>query len=964
MLAFGKQTGIQVMTSGGTLAFHASSGLHGRELPAHALEKLLAGSGLVAQFVDASTVVIRQEPRRASSPATSIKPAAVLPRQENLEPVQLKRIEVLGSLIPRVEVETASPVVVITAEDMRQRGFATVADALQQSSFATAATAYTTNSGDLWGAKTIGIFGLDPSFTKYLIDGRPMAGFSQPAINTNSTNLVNNLTTIPIDIVERIEILPGSQSSLYGSDAIAGVINIITKKYYRGASLDLRYGGYSDGGGQNRKLSFSDMIHSGPFQLSFGAQLTSVAPVFAYQRAVTAQNFAAGISPQRATPVMSAMSLQTGRQQLLSPTGCAGLASLWGGTVVAAGTAAVPYCGSVRSNSGVNLSNKDKSASLSTHASYTFSPRFQLYSDALATYEEQIQTSLPSWSGVIVDGGDEYYLSRSFAPEEVGGDAYQKQYETNASWALGGKGSFGEGWNYDLSVNLGLDRMAVREGGPVADAVTGSYGSQVAGSGLGTGSPDYDLLYSALTPAEYARIARFATVHAATDDDVVRAMLTQTSLFSLPAGDVGLAAVMEGGYQAWRYMPEEAFLDGTLNNLYIQPSHGHRTRWATAAELSIPLLKTLTLDTSARYDSYDSAGNTSGDFTYGIGLEFRPLDSLLLRAKYSTGFKAPSLVDQFQGGSSQKQYVTDYANCMTVSHSINNCAVRYMDTYASVNNISNPNLKPVTTRAFSYGVVWSPSADISFNVDYQQLVIHNEVLTESSGYVLKTEQQCRAGILDISSPSCVAALEQVERAPAIAGSGVLGNVLSVDTTKINLAREFNNALNAGFNYRLNLRRWGSLALNGAYTLILKHQQQTFPGDPTLDLLDNPAQAQAVEFRRKANASLTWSRGPWTATFYTVYYGSTPNYAAMTQGYGAPYAARLPPWVISNINLGYQATRRLYLSFQLNNIKNSMPPFDVSQNSAGNFPYNTGNYNVFGREYFIEARYQFGLASSH
>lgn len=963
LLAFGKQTGIQIMMSADTVGHRHSPGLHGRFPPAAALTQLLAGTGLAAQFTDRSTVVIHAV--SAPSPRLGIvKPVAVKAAKMTAAPIALKQVEVLGSLIPRSQVETASAVVVINAQEIKQRGFATVADALQQSSFATGATAGNTASGDLWGAKTIGMFGLDPSFTKYLVDGRPMAGFSQPSIGSNSTSLVNNLTTIPIDMVERIEILPGSQSSLYGSDAVAGVINIVTKQHMRAATLDVRYGGYSDGGGNDRKISFSDMIHSGRFQLNFGAQLTSVEPVFAYQRSVTRQNFANGIYPQMATPVVNVFSLFTGQRTLLSSGGCGALSGLWRGSVHTVG-GDNPYCGSVSSNAWSNLSNKDKSGSISAHASFAFNPRFQLYSDLLATYEEQTQTTLPSWSGTIYDAASSnlYLVTRNFAPEELGGEAFQKQYETNASWALGGKGQFGDGWNYDLSLNLGLDRMTIRQGGLLADSVAGSYGSRVTGEGNPGGLPDYDLLYTPLTPAEYSRYAGYAAIQAGTDDDVARAMLTQTSLFSLPAGDVGLAAVVEGGYQAWQYAPAAAFVDGTLSQLYIQPSQGHRTRWATAAELSVPLLKTLTLDMSGRYDRYDSAGRIFGAFTYSAGLEFRPVDSLLLRAKYSTAFKAPTLVDQFQGSSSNQQYLVDYANCMTVSHSINNCAVNYQNVYATVNTVSNPALQPITTRAFSYGLVWSPSANFSFNIDYQQLVIHNEVLTESPGYVLKVEQECRDGILDITSPSCVAALNQVVRAPATPGSGLLGDILSVSPTKINLAREFNNSLTAGLNYQLSLHRWGGLALAGAYTLMLKHQRQTFPGDPTLDLLNNPVQGQAVEFRSKANASLTWTKGGWSATFYSVYYGHTPNYLAQTNGYGTPDAGRLAPWVISNLNLSYQATRKLNLSFQVNNLKNSMPPFDATQNPAMNAPYNIGSYNVFGRQFFLEARYQFGVAST-
>ena len=89
---------------------------------------------------------------------------------------------------------------------------------------------------------------------KYLIDGRPMADY--PALY-NGSDTFNNISGIPIDMVERIEILPGGQSSLYGSDAIAGVINIILKKKLDGTSLNVRGGWYSEGGGNSTRISLA-----------------------------------------------------------------------------------------------------------------------------------------------------------------------------------------------------------------------------------------------------------------------------------------------------------------------------------------------------------------------------------------------------------------------------------------------------------------------------------------------------------------------------------------------------------------------------------------------------------------------------------------------------------------------------------------------------------------------------------
>ena len=138
------------------------------------------------------------------------------------------------------------------------------------------------------GAETNSLFGLNPGYTKYLIDGRPMANY--PALY-NGCDMFNNISGIPIDLVERIEILPGGQSSLYGSDAIAGVVNIILKKKIDGTVLSVRVGRYDEGGGDSARISLATSFGSadGRFNMLFGAQFETSDPIWGYERDLTKQ---------------------------------------------------------------------------------------------------------------------------------------------------------------------------------------------------------------------------------------------------------------------------------------------------------------------------------------------------------------------------------------------------------------------------------------------------------------------------------------------------------------------------------------------------------------------------------------------------------------------------------------------------------------------------------------------------
>src|SRR5690349_17473019 len=127
----------------------------------------------------------------------------------------VQTVTVTGSLIPRrTDVETATPLTVISAGDMQVRGFTSIADALKQTSFSNGAVQDAqTQLGFTPGAKTLSLFGLSPSYVKYLIDGRPMIDY--PALY-NGTDVITSISGIPMELVDHIDILPGGQSSIYG----------------------------------------------------------------------------------------------------------------------------------------------------------------------------------------------------------------------------------------------------------------------------------------------------------------------------------------------------------------------------------------------------------------------------------------------------------------------------------------------------------------------------------------------------------------------------------------------------------------------------------------------------------------------------------------------------------------------------------------------------------------------------
>jgi iron complex outermembrane receptor protein len=933
----------------------------------------LAAAVIAALALGFSHHVHAATPNAGAMAQNATDQASTQQTQTNKKKAQrVKAVIVTGSLIPQTEIETATPRTTITAADIKARGFSTVAEALQATSFATGSIQGQQASASFTqGAETVSLFGLNPGYVKYLINGRPMGNF--PALY-NGSDVFNNIAGIPADLVDHIDILPGGQSSLYGSDAIAGVINIVLKDHVDAPTIDARYGVHTGGGGVSRRLAGADSWRWGKFNLLAGFQYDSVDPIWGYDRTLTKQRNPDGRTPTYPSYDVVEYSLLNSNLYFGDPSQCANVSSLFKGTE---GLASRPgrgdYCGSLYTPGYKTITNRKRSGNVYAHATYDVNDNLQLYGDVLYRYADTryaVGSNYTFWSSAFYTGpfidanyGDFVALQKVFAPEETGGYANteNKQYDNSVFVTLGGNGTFGESnWDYDVSVTHSQEHLTVRNFVRFTQPIE-NYFDAMLGPELGTYygypiyAPDYAKFFSPVPVSDFQSFTGYVPTRSKTWDNLLRAQVTDSSLFTLPGGDAGLAVVAEGGNSGWDYTPDPRLLNGDVWGQTDVIGNGHRSRYALTSELRMPLLKQLTLDLSARHDAYKAAGDTLSKTTFMAGIEYRPIESLLFRGRYGKAFKAPTLSDQFQGKSGYYTYVPDYYNCSLLGYSpadVGQCPTRYSQAQTYGEQAGNVNLKPINAKVWSYGIVWAPTSNLNFSVDYYHTSINNEVSQESAAGLTLTEYQCRTGGLDINSPTCVAALSQVQR-------DSLGNIVYIFTPKVNVSKEVTNNLIAHASWRKDMGSWGTLVLQGSYSDSLKHQQQQYPEDPVIDLLRNPY--YSTDFKTKANATASWYKGKWAATLYVNRYGKTPNYYATTQT-SDPYVApggTLAPWILYNASVRYQVTPGLQLSFLVNNLFNSMPPKDRSYSGTTGTPYNTSNYNVFGRAMYVEANYKFG-----
>ncbi|MGS0729322.1 TonB-dependent receptor plug domain-containing protein, partial [Shewanella sp. 0m-11] len=168
----------------------------------------------------------------------------------------VERIEVTGSRLKRVDMEGATPVTTITAEDMAVAGFSTVGDALRASTLNSFGS-YGGTANNSWSSQaTIQLKGASASDTLVLLDGQRMA--KSPVLGGAAANI----NTIPTSAIERIEILSDGASAIYGTDAVAGVVNVILKKSFEGIEFKARAEQAEAEGGDNHSFSFTGGLTS------------------------------------------------------------------------------------------------------------------------------------------------------------------------------------------------------------------------------------------------------------------------------------------------------------------------------------------------------------------------------------------------------------------------------------------------------------------------------------------------------------------------------------------------------------------------------------------------------------------------------------------------------------------------------------------------------------------------------
>ncbi|HDS1648798.1 TonB-dependent receptor [Stenotrophomonas maltophilia] len=887
----------------------------------------------------------------------------------------LDRITVTGSNIPRTNTETPSPVQVVTRQEIDRTGKTTVAEYLQTlTADGSGSIPKTFGNGFAGGGAGISLRGLGAGSTLVLLNGRRMATYG---LADDGQKVFTDLSTIPLDAVERVEVLKDGASAIYGSDAIAGVVNIILRSDFQGAILRGSYGVSGDGDGDAKKATLTagtgDLATDGWnafFSLDVGKTDAikigdrknrkwigtgdirrwgySAADAQFLGGAYLSGGTAGGVGPNGS--VFDDRNVDDDNPAfLVALPGCANLTSIPGQTDA---TAQQQGCLWDPAQKFRDLSPEEKYINVFGRASFAFGEGGEIYTEIGYSKKETTFSNTPSgvsggWgypegpvnansgSGATVLGPDHPdnpipgQASRlRYSAWDVGPRVTNNTNEFNR-FLVGVKGNWGD-WNYDTAyLHSGTDLINRRTGFLHYDNVRCALANPNCAGGVWRIGDNANLNSQAL----YDFISPEISARAKSSLDMFDFTVSR-SLMDLKGGPLGLAMGTEWRKTSNSLTPQTFTDTGDIIGLGYSAYDGTQNVYAGYVELSAPVLEQLELSGALRYDKYESG---EGKATPKLGVKWTPADWIALRASYAEGFRAPNPAENGDGGLAAFSNARDPVRC-AISEA--ECTAR------SVAIITRPNsdLKPEESKSYSVGIVLQPTSSTSMTVDAWQIKRTNEIAQGS------TADAIAAGNV----------LRDTNLLNGIAGTG---SILAVNTQYINAASTRVRGIDTDIRQTFDIGP-GQLEMDLQWSHVLKFERTD--ADVTVDYAGTHGNCDVTNCigtpKDRINFGTTWRQGPWSVSGVANYISKLENKDRRGGDYLAFYEDGSPVEKISSFTTfdlsgRWNITEAFELNASVQNVFDRIAPLDPT--TYGGVNYNPLHFSgAIGRYFTVGAKYTF------
>lgn len=893
------------------------------------------------------------------------QPSDAPPRDDNGDvekegsPEKLKRVTITGSNIKRINAETASPVQIITREEMARSGATSLNEVLRQATSNVGGVSDSRTNGFSAGAAGLDLRGIGSNATLLLINGRRVSPYAQPEF----TSTFGDLNSIPFGAVDRVEILKDGASAIYGSEAIAGVVNVILRDSYEGKGVSVSAGGAQAGDGTNKHASVMYGVGSlvdDLFNAYVNLDIRQKKPEYmknrpeyigttdwrpwGYKDARSTYGFPGNLYWRDAKLIGTAKPLADCPKDRQSPA-----TSVYGPKSNAVGI----FClfDSLKDGDFNSGGNSDR-IGLTAHASWQLNPDTLVYTDLMRNENKaKVTGSANFFAGNGLDMPALPITHPQYPRELIGPDGKtlaggsglvrvastlndfpgigQDNTTVFDRYLIGTKFSLG---NFDFDTALLRSSSTVDSyatGVLKKDALLDAY---LSGT-LQFGGPSNAALYDSLR-----------TTAANHFDASVTSWDLKASgeLVSLPAGRVASSLGLEYRQESLNIIPDEQSVAGNLYHL-AQASPGYKNqRNVTSAfgELAVPIVAGLEAQLALRHDRYSDYGSST---TPKIGMRWNVNPHFLVRGTMAEGFRAPTLVENSTDVRNAYLVVQDPARCN--ENFSDGC--NWQSPYVSG---SNPDLKPEKSKSATVGFVWEPSDNFNISVDLWNIVRINEISSLDVNNVLQNP--------DRYVGSSVA---RVDRAPLTvadqAAGATAGEITKLTFLYTNVSQTNVKGIDLDLRGKMNFGEYGLFKPRLSVTYTDSYKRAPTQEDSLVEFIGTKDQPKII-----GDLGITWEKGPWMVSSNMHYIGGTDmrgdfSVPCTYEAEGYPdLCADIPSFVTFNLGLEYKGFRDWVIRGAIENLFNKLPPFVPDSSSGLGFdPYLT---SARGRYFALTAEYTF------
>ncbi|MFW7377272.1 MAG: TonB-dependent receptor plug domain-containing protein [Oligoflexus sp.] len=811
-------------------------------------------------------------------------------------------IQITGSRIKSIDIEESIPITVFTREDIDQSGYVTVADFLRHAIPGSSMSTENETLTQVAGSASFAGRDLAADYTLVLINGRRQAN------NAIAESFVD-INLIPMAAVERIEYLTHGASAVYGSDAVAGVLNIITRKFYEGVSVSSRIGQASRGDGTESSYQILGGASSARGNVIIAIDAFKREPVMARDRPLIQSSIAPDGTDLRSTIGLPGYIIRANNEVEPFPNCPPELINESGYCLFDV----APYYQAIP---------KSERQNIFATIDYQITSGLELYAEARHSKSNTFVVNGPSPGALVLSGasplnpypGEDIRVVRRFLDF---GERQTKSINEVNSKTVGLRGSF----TTDLNWTLEGSSHQLRN---LQNGISGHINSLAATQAFNDGSLNpfvFNSFDEENELAAYERISSNTFRRGFSTLENYQLILNGSSYVDQLNREMSYAFGLEMREESFEDRSDELSKDGYILGAASSDGSGSRRNRAAFLELGFPVTANSEAKLAVRHDQIDQDQEST---TYQLAYAYKPNAWLKLRASLATGFKAPNMHSLFLGTSFGVQTAFDRQSCGSEN------------TPCELNVITggNPDLRPEKSRSYQLGAVTQITESLDLKLDYWNIEIKDKIDSLSIQNIL-------------NNPGRFA--ELIRRDP----NGRLNiDGAYVRTNLQNLTMENSAGIEAQLTYA-DQTNFGlissSLYLN---RLVLSKSQDTAV-DPLCDFSGNQ---KGVDGR----LVLGWSKKAWGSTATFRHFGKRITYSGGRTPGSCDYVNPESKFIVDShtemdVSLRYRLFPATDMSFGINSVTNNSPAFDRNQNWPW---FDRGRYSNIGRFFYFQLAHEF------